>query len=205
MRRASPNKAPSTDGITNNILHKTLDILPSLHKLFNACLRQGHCPTHFREMITVVLRKEGKDDCTQPKAYRPIALLNTLGKALEAIIASRLTYLADTHHLLPDQHTGGRKLASTEHAIHLLLQRIHEAWARGKIASLLLLDVSGAFDNVSRPRLLHNLRKRRIPQSLTCWISSFLTDRSTTLKMQEYTWDPSGIAALTYPIPLLQR
>jgi hypothetical protein len=188
VRRAAPNKAPGTDNITNDILHQTLDILlPHLYKLFNACLQQGYCPKHFKEVITVVLRKPGKDDYTQPKSYRPIALLNTLGKALEAVVANRLTYLADVYHLLPSRHTGGRKLTSTDHAMHLLLQRIHEAWADGKVASLLLLDVSGAFDNVSRPRLLHNLGKRRVNQTLVRWIDSFLSNRSTTLKLQEYT------------------
>ncbi|CAH0020408.1 unnamed protein product [Clonostachys rhizophaga] len=74
VRRATPNKAPGTDGITNSILHnkKTLDILlPGLCKLFNACLRLGYCPAHFKDTFTVVLRKPGKDDYTQPKAYRP--------------------------------------------------------------------------------------------------------------------------------------
>lgn len=177
VRRAAPNKAPGKDDIPNIIIHW----------LFNACLRQQYCPLHFREAITVVLRKPGKDDYTQPKSYRPIALLNTLGKALEAIIANRLTYLVDTYQLLPKRHTGGRKLASTDHAVHLLLQRIHKAWADGQVASLLLLDVSGAFHNVSRRRLLHNLRKRRVNQFLVGWIDSFLSDRSLTLKLQEYT------------------
>lgn len=188
VRRASPNKAPGADGITNGILHQTLDILlPSLHTLFNACLEQGYCPTHFKDTITVALRKPGKDDYTQPKAYRPIALLNTLGKALEAIIANRLAYIADTYKLLPSRHTGGRKLASTEHAMHFLLQRIYQAWSEGKVASLLLLDVSGAYDNVSPERLLHNLRKRRVSERIIRWIASFLSDRCTTLKLQEYT------------------
>jgi hypothetical protein len=85
---------------------------------------------------------------------------------LEAVIANRLAYLTDVHRLFPSRHTGGRKLASTEHTIHFLLQRIHQAWAQGKVASLLLLDVSGAYDNVSRERLLHNLRKHRINQKI---------------------------------------
>jgi hypothetical protein len=148
---------------------------------------EGYFPAHFKESITVVLRKPGKDDYKQPKSYRPIALLNTLGKALEAILANRLTYLADTYHLLPARHTGGRKLTSTDHAVYLLLQSIHKAWAGKKVASLLLLDVSGAFDNVSRPRLLHNLRKCRIDERIVRLIGSFLSDRSTTLKLQEYT------------------
>jgi hypothetical protein len=39
---------------------------------------------------------------------------------------------------------------------------------------LLLLDVSGAFDNVSHERLLHNLRTRRVDEKLVLWIASFL-------------------------------
>lgn len=35
---------------------------------------------------STVLRKPGNDDYTQPRAYRPIALLNTLGKVMEAIL-----------------------------------------------------------------------------------------------------------------------
>lgn len=188
IRKAAPNKAPGADGITNGILHQTLDVLlPHLHRLFNACFRLGYCPKHFKEAVTVVLRKPGKDDYTQPKSYRPIALLSTLGKAMEAVIANRLAYLADTYQLLPRRHTGGRKLASTEHAIHLLLQRIHQAWAEDKVATLLLLDVSGAYDNVSHKRLLHNLRKRRVSSRIVRWVESFLSGRSTSIKLQEYT------------------
>ena len=48
-----------------------------------------------------------------------------------------------------------------------------------------MLDVKGAFDNVSHPRLLHNLRKRRISIKATHWIASFLSNRSTTIRMSE--------------------
>lgn len=194
VKSTAQNKAPGADGINNGMLHETLEIiLPHLHKLFNACLDHGYCPEHFKETITVVLRKPDKDDYSLPKSYRPIALLNTLGKVLDGVIANRLAYLADTFHLLPRRHTGGRKLASTEHAIHILLQRIHQAWSEGKVASLLLLDVSGAYDNVSHERLLHNLRKRCIDPKIVRWVASFLSDRSTTLKLPEYTAPPTPI------------
>lgn len=71
--------------------------------------------------------------------------------------------------------------------MHFLLQRIYQAWSEGKVASLLLLDVSDAYDNVSRERLLHNLRKRRVSDNIIRWTDSFLPGRSTTLKLQEYT------------------
>jgi hypothetical protein len=75
---------------------------------------------------------------------------------MDAVLARRLSYLVEAHHVLPNTHIGGRKLRSTEHALHLIIEKIYKAWntGRGKVASLLLLDVSGANDNVSHERLL---------------------------------------------------
>ncbi|KAM3486343.1 hypothetical protein MY8738_000559 [Beauveria namnaoensis] len=102
VKSAAPNKAPDVYRITNCVLHETLNIfMLCLHKLFNTCLEQGYCPAYFKETVTVVLRKPGKEDYSQPKPYRPIALLNTLGKVLDGVIANRLAYLADTFQLLP--------------------------------------------------------------------------------------------------------
>lgn len=80
----------------------------------------------------MVLRKLGKDNYTIPKAYRPIALLNTIRKAIDAVIAKRLSYLVEKHQVIPQMHIGGRKLRSTEHALHSVVERIYEAWNRGK-------------------------------------------------------------------------
>lgn len=115
---------------------------------------------------TMALKKPGKEDYTTPKAYRPIALLNTLGKAVESIMARKITYLAEKYNLLPSTHMGARRGRSTESTLELLTEQVHTVWGQGKnkVATLLSIDVSGAFDTVSHPRLLHNLRKRQIPQ-----------------------------------------
>ena len=63
IRRAAPKKAPGTNGITNKILQKVLNfLLPTLHLLFNASWKVGYFPSHFRQSITVVLRKLEKED-----------------------------------------------------------------------------------------------------------------------------------------------
>lgn len=165
-------------------------ILPHLEHLFNACLRIGYYPKHFRKSTTVVIRKEGKESYQNAKSYRPIALLNTIGKALESILASRISYCVEAYNLLPESHIRGRKSRSTEHAIHYILETIHEAWDEGKVASLLLLDVSGAYDNVSHHRLLHNLKKRRLDTPMVELIRSFLTSRTTTLSFDGYESAP---------------
>lgn len=216
---AISNKAPGEDGIPNRILKSIIDlILPYLDVIFNACLTVGYCPAHFRSSITIVLRKPGKPDCTIAKAYRPIALLNTIGKALEFLIAKWITYLAKTHDLLPQNHFGACRSSSTEHTLDYLIERIYAPWNKKKIATALLLDVTGAFDNVSKDRLLHNPRMKKIDPRIVTWIGSFLIDRATILKTNEYTSEkihistgiPQGsplspILFLFYNSPLLER
>jgi len=134
----------------------------------------------------VVLRKPGKPNYADPKAYRPIALSNTIGKALEAVIATRISYMVEVYSLLPQTHVGGRRGRSCEHAIHLLLEQVHASWRTGALASILLtLDVSGAFDNAAHERLIHNPRRRKVPANAINWIASFLRHRITDILLME--------------------
>jgi hypothetical protein len=55
------------------------------------------------------------------------------------------------------------------------------------ILSMLCLDISGAFDNVSHERLIHNLKMKAFPLQITLFIQSFLKDRTTCLRIGEYT------------------
>ena len=136
----------------------------------------------------MALRKPGKGDYSQPKSYRPIALLNTTGKLMELVLARRMSYWMEVYQLIPRDHVGGRKLTGVEDAVHLLMERITSTFKTDKpVASLLMLDVSGAFDNVSHERLLHNLRKRRVPVEVVHWIRGFLSQRTTIIKMPEYS------------------
>jgi len=66
-----------------------------------ASLDIGYFPKAFRTSTTVVLRKPAKPDYMKSKAYRPIALENTLGKVLESVIATVVSYLTEAYELLP--------------------------------------------------------------------------------------------------------
>lgn len=132
----------------------------------------------------MVLCKAGDRDYQKAKSYRPVTLLNTIAKILESIIARRISYAVEEHGLLPKGHLSGRRGISIEYAIQIMLDRIRSAWGRGSIVSLLMLDVSGAYNNVSYTRLLYNLRKRRLGQ-LAPWIGAFLTGRSTRIRIPE--------------------
>lgn len=164
----------------------------------------------FWKSVTIALEEHGKGHNTDPISWRPIALLSTLGKGLETIIATRLSYLVEEHHLLLDAHFGGRRGRSADMVMHALVERIIHAWNRGEVASALFLDVSRAFDNVSHARLLHNLKKRRVPIQIVRFLSLSETGRYTSSSLRQdqlghHYWHSSGLTLVTYPVPLLQR
>lgn len=164
--RPKQDKAPGIDGMPNRFLRLVAsEALPQLTRLFQACIDLGYHPREFKVANTIVLRKPGKDDYSEPKSYRPIALLSTLGKALETVVAKRLSDYAEEHNLLPPEQMGARRGRSTETALEIIVNAVHTVWGSGKqyVASLLSLDVAGAFDNVSYERLLHNLKSKGIP------------------------------------------
>ena len=208
VEKPAPNKAPGPDKVSNRVLQHALpNIERHLQLLMQASLDLGHFPRPFKETRTVVLRKPGKPDYTKSKAYRPIALENTIGKVLESVIADIMSYLTETYELLPEQHYGGRPGRSTEDALMVLSENIYKAWKNGKVFTALFLDVAGAFNNVHHRRLIHNLKARRMPHLIAQWIQSFLCGRSTRLQFNGATSNlistPAGVPQGSPLSPLL--
>ena len=80
---------------------------------------------------------------------------------------------------------GARSKRDTITALDLLTEQIHTVWNCGNqwVASMLSLDMAGAFDNASHPRLLHILRRLGIPNWIVQWVESFLQDRFSTIQI----------------------
>jgi len=186
-------KAPGPNGICNIVFKECSNTLvPYLHHLFNAIITYCTFFQPWREFTTVVLHKPGKPNYSIPKVYCPIALLNTTGKLLMAVVADQLTYTLEHHQLLPNTHFGGRPGHSTMDSLHLLEDTIKNAWCAHKVALVLFLDIEGAFPNAVTKWLLHNMRMRRIPGDLMHFTEQVLTNRQTQLRFDSYTsnWFP---------------
>lgn len=129
ISRSGSDKAPESDGMPNRIL-KCIGhlITPDLNRIFNSSLHLGYYPRHFRDSITIVLRKpvgQEQKDYSFPEPYRPIALLNTISKILESVIANRNSFLVEKYQLLPKSHIRGRKGRSTEEALHDIVEKTY--------------------------------------------------------------------------------
>lgn len=181
-------KAPGPNGIPNIVLIKSADIISDrLLKIYTAMVDRGLFYKPWKHFTTVVLRKPGKPKYNVLKAYRLIALLNTMVKVLTAILAELMMYYAEKHNLLPENHFRGRKGRAATDAVHLLVHSIKDAWHKGKVMAVLFLDIEGAFPNADNEQLARNLRKRRLPDKLVNFVADMLKDRTTVLKFDDHT------------------
>ena len=183
----SPYKASSPDKIPNIVLQKSFNLIADhLLYLFQAVFSLRTYYEPWKHFTTVVLRKLGKPDYKVPKAYRPIALLCTIAKVLTAIVTEDLGRLIEKHQLVPSTHFGGHPGHTTTDTLHYLVYKIKDAWRRGRVASILFLDVKGAFPNAVMDRLIHNLCKRKIPEAYVDFIRQLLEGWKTRLKFDDF-------------------
>lgn len=141
----------------------------------------------WRISTTVVLRKPGKPRYDTPKAYRPIAVLNTLCKVLMAIMANLMMFYTKKHQLLPAAHFRGRPGRTTMDAVHLLVHKIKDMWHKQQVTAVLFLDIEGAFPNAVTNQLLHNMRKQKLAEATTEFAGVMLNGRSTVLWFDDHT------------------
>src|SRR5271157_3691181 len=166
LRNTGVWKAPGTDLLPTGFLKACgLPLARIMTKLTNASFKLEYFPKQFRGAEVVVLRKAGKSIKVQRTSgvYRPIALLSILGKVIETAIYRRIARAAEEQQLLPEGQIGNRPGRSTELAIRIVTEAIYTTWSHGAVASLLQLDIRGAFDRVNHTRLLDTLRGKGFP------------------------------------------
>lgn len=180
IKKLKPNKSPGHDRIENETIKQSWYTLGNeITHLFNSCLSHGTFPSQWkRAQIKVLLKGEDKE-VNDPRSYRPISLLPTLGKTLEKLVARRLTEILCLHPLASDRQFGFKPGKSTEDAIIDLRNKI--AGTQQKYTIGLLFDISGAFDSVWWPSILNNLKYRNCPRNIYKLIQSYLSNRSAEI------------------------
>ncbi|GMH39822.1 hypothetical protein BSKO_07726 [Bryopsis sp. KO-2023] len=172
--------APGEDGIPFSFWKKVFDVVGhSILRLFNCCLRHGYHPVRWRRALVVPIPKKPGHNNDVSK-LRPISLLNTSSKWFERILGARLAKFAETQGLWSDNQFGFRKHRST----NLALSKMGAFLKGGKQTVLgVSLDISGAFDNVSRSKLLARLHEDGYPSYLYHWTASFTLHRTGVITL----------------------
>jgi hypothetical protein len=152
--------------------------------LANTCLQSGHWPAEFKASTTVVIPKPGKPLYDTPKSFRPIVLLNTLGKMFEKMLSNRLQFEAAEHGVLHPNQFGGVRQNSTEDAGCFLTHVVHAGWHAKLKTSMVAFDLAQFFPSINHDVLLSIRDKQGFVPEVDVFFRSYLVDQSTC-----YAWD----------------
>ena len=158
-----------------------LEVWPKLLlEMYNSCLSKGIFPSRWKEQKLVLLRKE-KKPLNEPSSYRPICLIDTMGKLLERMLLQRLeTQVEERRGLSPRQY-GFRKGRSTVDAILEVVNNAKKVkqgnWRKKGFCAVILLVVRNAFNSIKWERIMKALEKRETPEYPLRMVDTYLSDR----------------------------
>jgi hypothetical protein len=126
INKCKLDSASSSNEISNRIL-KTLikKLLSFLTNLFRACVEHDYYSLCFREINIIILKKSNKNNYTDFKTYRFIALLNTIDKEFESIIVRKINTFAKIHEMFFATQMRERRERICETTLKLFTEQIH--------------------------------------------------------------------------------
>ncbi|GAB0204867.1 mitochondrial enolase superfamily member 1 [Grus japonensis] len=160
------------DGIQPKVLRELEEVLTKpLSIIYQQSWLTGEVPVDWRlASVTPIYKKGWKED---PGNYRPVSLTLVLGKVMEQIILSAITWhLQDNKVIRPSQHgfMKGKScltnLISYDKVTHLVEE--------GKAVDVVYLDFSKAFDTVSHSILLEELAAHGLDGHILLWVKNCL-------------------------------
>ena len=181
------NLAPGPDGISWELLKRAFQVQGAPKgtcHLFNCIRSSGRWPMWFKQSLCVIIPKLNKASYNVPKAFRPISLLNTIGKLLTKVIATRMQYDCLRYGILHPGQCGGIKKHSAVNAGVILASFVAESRELGLHSTACTFDISQFFPSLSHKVTEMILRRFGFGEELICIFASYFDSRVTT-----YRWD----------------
>ena len=170
------SKANGPDGISAQMLKGTaLSIAPSLAKLFNISISQGHFPACWKTSSVVPIPKSAS--YSEATNYRPISLLSIVSKMLERHFHQYITNHLNECHPLSNKQWGFQSGKSTITALLSVTHDWFQALEAGQEVCSIFFDLRKAFDSVPHRPLVDKLASLGLDAHTLSWITSYLTNR----------------------------
>ena len=186
VSRLACGKAPGPDGIPTEVLRLVAVLRPwILLDLYNACLKEGVFSKDWKTARLVLIDKGKGGDPAAPSSYRPLSLLNTLGKLFEMLLKPRIQAAVREAGDLSDRQHGFRQGRSTVGAIHEVISFFDRAQKKPHkdrpVVLLATLDVRNAFNSARWVDIVEAFSGTfALPSYLLRVVKDYLRDRSIT-------------------------
>jgi len=112
----------------------------------NKCLKEGSFPRQWKKSSIVAIVKPGKEDNRDASKYRPISLLNVVGKVLDRLMIDRIMHHVHSSAGLNSNQYGFIPQRGTVDAAMAVKAIIEENLKQKNYTAVVSLDVQGAFD-----------------------------------------------------------
>jgi hypothetical protein len=178
--QSSSNATCELDTIPTALLKNcSAELVPSLIQLVNMSLSQGSVPTSMKSAVVRPLLKKPSLDKNEFKNFRPVSNLSFISKLTEKIVAKHINAYLDLNSLRDPAQSAYRRFHSCETVLLKVQNDLMSAMHEKKMAALVLLDLSAAFDTINHTILINRLSIRfGITGTVLDWISSYLSNRS---------------------------
>ena len=182
LSNLNANKSPGPDNFHPTLLKQCSSSLSKpLKILFEQTIKEGSIPCQWKKAEVRPIFKKG--DKSNPGNYRPVSLTCIVCKIFETFIKNSLTNHLIVNNILSDVQFG---FVSGRNTITQLLVTINEWMSEldnDTPVDAAYLDFRKAFDTVPHQRLIKKLHTYGIRGSILNWITSFLTDRTQFVKI----------------------
>lgn len=173
----------STSGsLTNRILKETAEVTTqSLTTLFNKCTEMSSFP-HEWLIATVTPIYKGRGGQDNPANYRPISVLNGVGKVYESLISEQFYNFVESNNIISENQFGFRRKRSTVDHLVTLTSTVFNGLDHRQLCDAVFLDLSKAFDRADHSAILLSM-SAWCTESTLAWIRNFMTQRSMRVKV----------------------
>jgi hypothetical protein len=188
-QRLKRNKAPGPDGIPNLALRILVMKFPNVFReVLQGCMTSFSFPNIWKRQRLVLIPKPGKAS-SDPSSFRPIGLLDGLGKLLERVIQNRLMEYTEKEGGLSKYQFGFRRKRSTVDAISKVTATaglaIKNSTNHGRYCTLVTIDVKNAFNSASWKAIVRATESLGASSQLLGMIKSYLSSRALLYDTEE--------------------
>jgi len=185
LSKTKKKSAAGPDNLDGHLTIKAISTNPEFFlKIYNECLRLECFPSPWKIGQVFTIAKSSSislSSTVSPNNFRPITLLDIMGKIYERLLLTRLTWKSETKNWLHRNQHGFRPGRSTDSALLQIKSTITNSLSNKNDVLLISLDISSAFDSAWWQAILQALRKHDCPPNLYNILKNFLSDRHATL------------------------
>jgi len=181
LSKLDATKATGPDLIPTKIVKYCKDIfLIPLCNIFNSIIRSRIFPSIAKLANIIPIFK--KEDALFDKNYRPVSILSCFSKVFERLLSLQLSTFLNS--ILHERIAAFRR----GHSCEAVLTRLVEDWKRalddGRSISVIMMDLSKAFDCMPHSLLIAKLQAYGMGRQAVEIFASYLTGRSQRVKLQ---------------------